>query len=1040
MSFAFVEIGISKFSVNGIELYKTFIPYRVNDSQIKVLNIYDSNYVLVPVTNVSDITVGGLSYSTATNLINALHDVIFSPAISGDINNTQIEANRLAIQELQNGQVATGHEHDDRYYTEDEIDLKLQSFVDANNLLSEGVVDGSDINFFDGNANLAFTVDAKVFMNQGTSITFDNGKLTLKNTDGEVLSEATIEAKELYYDTFDFQTGIADDLSDLTANENFTLAKTISNLYFFVSKKTNEEKLAGTKIYINDLGLWFDLSTASITNANFDAWQITIAEENFVVNSNYRFNLWVKSLEESGITPDFKGDYNVATDTPTLTNATGVLGHEYRVTNATTNGTNKDFGNGDVFLKDNDIIAFDGSFWFKKVNNNQDSGTGGSGVSTDADNSLTLGVDLKPYFRERTADEIKTAYESNIDTNAFTDAEKSKLTNIAENATADQTGAEIVTSINTELGSTTWQQGGGPGGASDASAVSVTPSGNLTSTNVEQALYELQSEVDVLNNEDASSLTTINEYNTIADLPVIDGALIDRYAWVKGEANTDKNGLYATIDDVWTMIYHFESRDIPIIKTGINEIDLSSPDIKDGFEFLLTGEESANANYYLTNYIPVTVGDRLVKLKSNTFKFYDKDKNPIPNSDPAYPANTFVTQIAIRHENVAYVRWNALISDKNVTDSIVHFYNSVSNAGPSGWFPYHGYARDNSRWTYENNGLIWLNRTNNLIYYRDFNYNEYYDGTGTIQTNGSSTGLFRVEPQTPYSHPLGNSLVTFFDKSGVFISSLNAAIFNTPSNCYYCSIYLARQSDFKAFFLVQNIKVDPIYYTNENSRINKEQTISNTSFALLGDSIKTERENYATNVAFASVARNILKIRNFSNVSRSGKTMKNFADDINTGYLPTPTNKNVYIIDLGTNDYGFNRPIGSVTDTSVTDTFHGHIKKIIETIRGFGSNKTIAFVTPTKRENGDNENVLGNTLRDYADAIIEGCINEGVEYYDIHKLAGLNFNNPELKNIYTANTSDVPDGLHLNDLGHRTFLLTHAVLFYKLLIEKNKIS
>lgn len=43
--------------------------------------------------------------------------------------------------------------------------------------------------------------------------------------------------------------------------------------------------------------------------------------------------------------------------------------------------------------------------------------------------------------------EIKTAYEANADTNAFTDAEQTKLTGIETSATADQTGAEIKTAL-----------------------------------------------------------------------------------------------------------------------------------------------------------------------------------------------------------------------------------------------------------------------------------------------------------------------------------------------------------------------------------------------------------------------------------------------------------------------------------------------------------------------------------------------------------------------------------------------------------------
>ena len=44
---------------------------------------------------------------------------------------------------------------------------------------------------------------------------------------------------------------------------------------------------------------------------------------------------------------------------------------------------------------------------------------------------------------DQTASEIKTAYESNSDTNEFSDAEQTKLANIEANATADQTKADI---------------------------------------------------------------------------------------------------------------------------------------------------------------------------------------------------------------------------------------------------------------------------------------------------------------------------------------------------------------------------------------------------------------------------------------------------------------------------------------------------------------------------------------------------------------------------------------------------------------------
>ena len=51
--------------------------------------------------------------------------------------------------------------------------------------------------------------------------------------------------------------------------------------------------------------------------------------------------------------------------------------------------------------------------------------------------------------------------------NPFTDADETKLDGIEANATADQTGSEIVTAIDTQLGSSTWQSGGSSGPSED---------------------------------------------------------------------------------------------------------------------------------------------------------------------------------------------------------------------------------------------------------------------------------------------------------------------------------------------------------------------------------------------------------------------------------------------------------------------------------------------------------------------------------------------------------------------------------------------
>jgi hypothetical protein len=63
---------------------------------------------------------------------------------------------------------------------------------------------------------------------------------------------------------------------------------------------------------------------------------------------------------------------------------------------------------------------------------------------TDAEKNKLSGIETGATA-DQTDAEIKTAYENNADTNAFTDAEKNKLSGIETGATADQTASEIKT-------------------------------------------------------------------------------------------------------------------------------------------------------------------------------------------------------------------------------------------------------------------------------------------------------------------------------------------------------------------------------------------------------------------------------------------------------------------------------------------------------------------------------------------------------------------------------------------------------------------
>lgn len=107
---------------------------------------------------------------------------------------------------------------------------------------------------------------------------------------------------------------------------------------------------------------------------------------------------------------NYKGSWNANTNSPTLGDS-GVGGDtgDYYVVG--TGGTTSIDGNAEWGV--GDWIIHNGTTWDKLDSTN-----------------------LTPA-------EVKTKYESNADTNAFTDAEQTKLTGIESGATADQTGAEI---------------------------------------------------------------------------------------------------------------------------------------------------------------------------------------------------------------------------------------------------------------------------------------------------------------------------------------------------------------------------------------------------------------------------------------------------------------------------------------------------------------------------------------------------------------------------------------------------------------------
>jgi len=355
MTYTFVNISEVKFSINGRELYKTFIPVLLNATQIKIQSVYDSQTVLVPKTLVANFTVDGLTYANATDLTTAIYTVLFSKNASEAVSNAQIELNRLAIIDLQNDKSDVGHIHDDRYYTKSEIDVFIADIVSQSDLLAKGEVDGDLINFRQADNTLVFSINAESFTSQGTSVEFSDGVLTLKNAKGETLSTTAVKAIESYYDQFKFNSGLADDLSDLTLTDSFELIKTTGDLYFFVSKIANVENFNGSRIYINEIELFSDLSAPTITTAAFYAWQLTIPSESFVGGNLYTFNFWDRRISVTAGRKVIYIDGNEFTYIPIIGND----GSTFQVGDLALNG----WRDQNTFWKEAEYVSGDGAFF-----------------------------------------------------------------------------------------------------------------------------------------------------------------------------------------------------------------------------------------------------------------------------------------------------------------------------------------------------------------------------------------------------------------------------------------------------------------------------------------------------------------------------------------------------------------------------------------------------------------------------------------------------------------------------------------------------
>ena len=149
---------------------------------------------------------------------------------------------------------------------------------------------------------------------------------------------------------------------------------------------------------------------------------------------------------------------------------------------------------------------------------------------------------------------------------------------------------------------------------------------------------------------------------------------------------------------------------------------------------------------------------------------------------------------------------------------------------------------------------------------------------------------------------------------------------------------------------------------------------------------------------------------------RSGTTVSGYDPSTFVNRVTTIKEEvDLIIIFGGTNDYHVGIPLGTISDNASTATFYSSLKLLINRFGDKHPGVDLMFITPLQRvfpaQGGtDGLNVNGDTLEQYAAAILEVCADAGLPVLDLYHNSAI-----------TVETADeyLYDGIHPNDAGFR---------------------
>ncbi len=431
-----------------------------------------------------------------------------------------------------------------------------------------------------------------------------------------------------------------------------------------------------------------------------------------------------------------------------------------------------------------------------------------------------------------------------------------------------------------------------------------------------------------------------------------------------------------------------------------------------GYALSTSGSVTANTSYFVTDFIPVTpLATYICNKASNVVCFYDVSMKKV--SVRNISANVAFTTPA----NAAYLRMHA--TPLNSADMLMLFHGSDM---PVDYVPFGGPTKQDitqislriARDTL--NSVLPAGRNLFDKSHARVGYSISYQN-GSIAKNDAFaiTGLIPVSPGGAFVSSFGTNSLCFYNADGKFISGSKeyAGAARTPipvpDGAWFVQFQVTPLNRLESL-MVTDGEAPQTGYRAFGSRGNMLPGLDK-QVLWLGDSI-THSGAYIPFVIKAT------GLTTLANHGVPGQTIRTMADQITATTLAEADLISVF---GGTNDYGGNRPLGTLADARVDydeatgKSFYYDVFYVLNTLFTLKPDARVVFSTPLKRGKVSGQgvtypaaNAAGHCLAHYVQAIKEVCSLVSVPVCDLYNESGLNLHN---LSHYTI------DNLHPNDLG-----------------------